>query len=186
MSTSFLPPTGQAPEAPVEVVPYDDSWPNQFEAERVLLESALRKWLMGPIEHIGSTSIPSLPAKPVIDIMAPVRTLDASLPAIEALSSLDYMYYPYKPESMHWFCKPSPSYRTHHLHLIPHKGNLWNERLAFRDALRQNSMLASDYARLKLQLATQFRFDREAYTEAKSPFVLRVLSQLQNNGHHAT
>jgi GrpB-like predicted nucleotidyltransferase (UPF0157 family) len=87
---------------------------------------------------------------------------------------------------MHWFCKPSPSYRTHHLHLIPHKGNLWNERLAFRDALRQNSMLASDYARLKLQLATQFRFDREAYTEAKSPFVLRVLSQLQNNGHHAT
>jgi GrpB-like predicted nucleotidyltransferase (UPF0157 family) len=170
----------------VEVVPYDDSWPLKFQEERLLLESVLGKWLVGPIQHIGSTAVPSLPAKPVIDIMAPIHTLAASLPAIEALASAGYMYYPYKPEIMHWFCKPSPSHRTHHLHLVPYEGILWNERLAFRDALRQDSVLASEYANLKLQLAILFRFDREAYTEAKAPFVLRVLSQLKDHGSKAT
>ena len=168
-------------DAPVEVVAYDDSWPSRFESERLLLEAVLAPWLAGSIEHIGSTAVPLLPAKPVIDIMAPVHTLEGSRAAIEAATSAGYVYYPYKAEVMHWFCKPSPYLRTHHLHLVPFGSSLWHRRLGFRDALRKSPALTAEYAELKLRLAETFRLDREAYTEAKAPFVKRVLSEL--NAH---
>ncbi len=165
-------------DAPVEVVAYDHSWPSKFESERVLLEAVLGPWLTGRVEHIGSTAVPLLPAKPVIDIMAPVHTLDLSRPAIEAATRAGYVYYPYKAEVMHWFCKPSPSRRTRHLHLVPLGSPLWCQRLAFRNALRASQELAAEYAELKLRLAAEFPRDREAYTNAKEPFVRRVLSEL--------
>ncbi len=165
-------------DAPVEVVPYDDSWPARFRAERLLLEKVLAPWLAGSIEHIGSTAVPLLPAKPVIDIMAPVRTLEGSRGAIEAATEVGYVYYPYKAELMHWLCKPSPHLRTHHLHLVPFGSELWRRQLGFRDALRRSPALAAEYAELKVRLAERFRLDREAYTEAKAPFVQRVLSEL--------
>lgn len=178
MNQSPAPISNGSDSPPVEIVGYDASWPAKFETERSLLEEVLAPWLTGAIEHIGSTAVPGLPAKPVIDIMAPVHTLEASRPAIEAAASAGYVYYPYKPEVMHWFCKPSPHLRTHHLHLVPFASPLWEQRLRFRDALRQNPALAAEYAALKLRLAQQFRLDREAYTEAKTPFVHRVLSEV--------
>ena len=126
----------------------------------------------------GSTAVARLAAKPVIDIMAAVQSLEASRPAIAAVAYLGYVYYPYKADVMHWFCKPSPSLRTHHLHLVPIASPLWAQRLHFRDALRNNAALAAQYAELKLQLAHQFPLDREAYTDGKTVFVLRVLSQV--------
>jgi len=174
--TDVAAPEGES-EARVEVVPYNRSWPVQFEAERELLEVLLRPWLAGDIEHIGSTAVPGLAAKPVIDIMAPIRTLEGSRAVIAAATGAGYVYYPYKAEIMHWFCKPSASYRTHHLHLVPIDSPLWHERLAFRDVLRQGSALASEYAALKQGLAARFPLDREAYTEAKGSFVRRVLCQ---------
>jgi GrpB-like predicted nucleotidyltransferase (UPF0157 family) len=172
-------------DAPIGVVAYDDSWPPRFEAERSLLEKVLAPWLAGSIEHIGSTAVPLLSAKPVIDIMAPVHTLEASRAAIEAATSAGYVYYPYKAEAMHWFCKPSPNLRTHHLHLVPLGSPLWYRRLGFRDALRKNPVLAAEYAELKLRLAEEFGLDREAYTEAKTPFVNRVLSEINAHRHNA-
>jgi GrpB-like predicted nucleotidyltransferase (UPF0157 family) len=173
-------------EAPVEVVAYDASWPGKFEAERVVLEAALAPWLVGPIEHIGSTAVPLLAAKPVIDIMAPVQTLQASLPAIEAARRAGYVYHPYKSEVMHWFCKPSATHRTHHLHLVPLGSPLWRQRLAFRDALRRSPKLAAEYAELKQRLAERFPYDREAYTDAKAPFVHRVLSEISARVENAS
>ena len=76
---------------------------------------------------------------------------------------------------MHWFCKPSAAFRTHHLHLVPLGSRRWIECLAFRDALRRDEALAGEYAALKHTLAASFQFDREAYTEGKTPFVQRVL-----------
>ena len=93
----------------------------------------------------------------------------------EAAKTVGYCYYPYKPDQMHWFCKPTPAVRTHHLHLIPWKSQLWQERLAFRDALRMSPTLTEQYCNLKLSLAAQHGGDREAYTEAKAPFVASVL-----------
>jgi len=170
----FAAPAG---EAPIEIVPYDPSWPQRFEAERAVLEVVLGPWLAGTVEHIGSTAVPRLAAKPVIDIMAPVRTLAASRPAIAAAMGAGYVHHPYRAEVMHWFCKPSSMQRTHHLHLVPLGSNLWHERLAFRDALRADPALAAEYAELKLRLAREFRLDREAYTDAKEPFVRRVLAR---------
>jgi GrpB-like predicted nucleotidyltransferase (UPF0157 family) len=147
----------------------------RFAEERTLLQRLLQKWLVGPIEHVGSTAVPGLVAKPIIDIMAPVATLQGSLAAIEAATAGGYVHHPYKPEVMHWFCKPSPAERTHHLHLVPFESALWVERLAFRDALRRDPQLAEQYACLKYELAAHFKHDREAYTEAKSPFIQAVL-----------
>ena len=162
-------------EAPVEITDYDPLWPSKFQTERVLLERVLAPWLAGPIEHVGSTAIPGMPAKPVIDVMAAVNTLEASQAAINELRKIGYVYFPYRSDIMHWFCKPSPAFRTHHLHLVPFGSERWVDCLAFRDRLRGDQPLAIEYATLKKKLATEFKFNREAYTEAKTPFLQRVL-----------
>jgi GrpB-like predicted nucleotidyltransferase (UPF0157 family) len=162
-------------QAPVFVVPYDQRWPSRFETERALLQPVLTSWLVADLEHIGSTAIPGLIAKPIIDIMAPVESLESSLAALPSLTDLQYNYFPYRADAMHWLCKPSDSYRTHHLHLVPFNSALWNERIAFRDYLRAHPAVATEYGDLKRRLAGQYRFDREAYTDAKGAFVLRVL-----------
>lgn len=159
------------------MAPYDPSWPILFQRERAALETVISRWLAGPIEHIGSTAVPGLSAKPIIDIMAAVENLEVSRPAIAALAALNYCYYPYRPDVMHWFCKPSPSLRTHHLHLVPFGSKLWIERLAFRDSLRRSPKTAADYAQLKQRLAEQYKTDREGYTDAKGPFIRQVLEQ---------
>ena len=131
--------------------------------------------LAGPIEHVGSTAVPGLAAKPVIDIMAGVQSLEECRPAIATLEAIGYCYFPHRPEQQHWFCKPSAAFRTHHLHLVPFGSRSWTERLAFRDYLRRDHLTARQYAELKKQLATQYEFDREAYTEAKGPFIQSIL-----------
>src|SRR5215213_7840182 len=162
--------------APVEVVAYDPAWPSKFEEERAVLEGLLAHWKVADIEHVGSTAVPGLAAKPVIDIMVPVESLEASRGSIEAASRAGYMYWPYKADVMHWFCKPSAALRTHHLHIVPFESSLWFDRLRFRDALRSDSGLAERYAELKLHLAGRYRHDREAYTEGKAGFVMTVLA----------
>jgi GrpB-like predicted nucleotidyltransferase (UPF0157 family) len=166
-----------AAEEPVYLVPYDPTWPSRFEQEREQLAHALAPWIAGTIEHIGSTAVPGLPAKPVIDIMAGVRDLPSSLAARAALAPLGYVYFPYRADLMHWFCKPSPARRTHHLHLVPSQSPLWAERVAFRDYLRRSADAHAEYAALKASLAERYRFDREAYTEAKGPFIRRIVDR---------
>lgn len=165
------------PEAPIQIEDPDPAWPSMFAAEREVLERTLAPWLTGAIEHIGSIAVPGLAAKPVIDIMAPVAGLETSRDAIDALRALDYHYAPYRADVMHWFCKPGPSLRTHHLHLVPYRSELWDARIAFRDCLRSNPRIAAEYATLKRDLAWAHREDREAYTEAKGPFIVETLRQ---------
>src|SRR5690349_14604269 len=115
--------------APLQLVDHDLAWPDMFVAEREALLGVIGRYLSGPIEHVGSTAVPGLRAKPIIDIMAGVKSLDTSRGAIELLTALDYHYWPYRADVMHWFCKPSPDHRTHHLHLVPFGSPLWRERL---------------------------------------------------------
>ena len=128
-------------EAPIEIVPYDSAWPARFDREASVLRPVLAPWLSGPIEHIGSTAIPGLAAKPVIDIMAGVHTLEQSRPAIVAATAVGYSYSPYQAELEHWFCKPSRAFRTHHLHLVPEGTPQWLRPIAFRDYLRSHAGL---------------------------------------------
>ena len=161
--------------APIQIVAYNAHWVQLFLEEKEDLQRVLKPWLTGPIEHIGSTAVPGLSAKPVIDIMAAVGTLEESREAIPKVRNLDYLHAPYRPGIMHWFCKPHPSFRTHHLHLVPYESPLWEARITFRDRLRDDHSIAAEYSALKLSLADSFPNDREKYTEGKSMFIKRVL-----------
>ena len=163
-------------QPPVVIEPYDPQWPGQFESERELLEPVLAPWLAGPLEHIGSTAVPGMPAKPIIDILGPVHDIESSRPAIEAVAPLRYCYWFYK--DFHWFCKPSDAERTHHLHLIPMDSRLYRERIAFRDRLRSDPPTFQAYLDLKRSLAERFREDREAYTEAKTEFIQGIVDEI--------
>ena len=165
-------------DAAVRIVPYDHQWPDSFAIERQLLAHAIGRWVVaGSIEHIGSTAVPGLAAKPVIDIMAGVDSLEASREAIPELERHHYCYAAYRIEVMHWFCKPSPAHRTHHLHLVPLGSSLWIQQLAFRDYLRTHPDVALEYGALKRRLAGAHPCDRDAYTNAKAPFVQRILAK---------
>lgn len=149
----------------------------QFESEKVALEGAIGRWIVGGVHHVGSTAVPGLEAKPILDILAGVRDLGESRQCVEPLSGLHYLYAPYLSNEMHWFCKPGPSRRTHHLHLVPVGSARYRDELAFRDRLRDDHRLAGEYAALKRGLASRFADDREAYTNAKSGFVRRALGE---------
>lgn len=160
----------------LEIADYDPAWPARFAAERDALEPALRPWLAGDIQHVGSTAVPGLCAKPVIDLLIPVHDLAQSRAAVTVLErDHGYLYWPYRAGEMHWLCKPSPELRTHHAHLIPVSGPVYRDRLRFRDALRADPRLRARYGELKRQLARACAGDREAYTTGKAPFIAEVL-----------
>ena len=163
-------------DGPIRVAPYDPDWPARFERERAALEGAIGAWVTGGIHHDGSTAVPGLDAKPVIDVLVGVESLAASRPCFEPLAGLEYLHAPYLAAEMHWFCKPDPERRTHHLHLVPTGSRRYRDELAFRDLLRERAELASRYAALKHELAARHREDRDAYTEAKGEFIAAALA----------
>ncbi|MFC8618372.1 GrpB family protein [Micromonospora purpureochromogenes] len=157
--------------APVHIEPYDVAWPERFVEEASVIGQTIDPWITGGIHHVGSTAVPGLAAKPVIDIMVGVADLESSRPCIELLEPLSYRYWPYLAEVMHWFCKPRPSHRTHHLHLVPTGSPRYVNVLAFRDYLRAHPDARADYEALKRDLADRYPNDREAYTEGKTDLI---------------
>jgi GrpB-like predicted nucleotidyltransferase (UPF0157 family) len=162
-------------DAPIRLVPYDPSWPARFAEERAALDEEIGDWATGGIHHVGSTAVPGLDAKPIIDILVGVDSLQASRACFDPLAKLGYLYAPYRTDEMHWFCKPHPSRRTHHLHLIPTDSSRFRDELDFRDRLQSSRRVAEEYAGLKRDLAGRFADDREAYTDGKADFIGRVL-----------
>ena len=156
----------------VELVEYDPSWPALYETERERLEPLLPGAL--EIHHIGSTAVPGLLAKPIIDIVALVRDLDAPIAALIDTGGYQYPW-AFNATLAHrrFLCYPTASHRTHHLHLVDDRAEL-ERRLRFRDQLRADPALADEYVALKRALAARYPEDREAYTEAKAPFIGRV------------
>ena len=157
----------------VDLVPYDRTWPKKFELERARLLSLFPNVFV-EIEHFGSTAIPGMLAKPIIDILCGVETLTG----VDVLSSrLCEVGYSTSAEfnaslrDRKWFMRWADGRRTHHLHVVAHRGEVWRERLAFRDRMRNDADAAALYERLKASLATRHRDDREAYTAAKAEFV---------------
>lgn len=158
-------------DARIEIADYDPGWPARFETERRRLTPLLPG---ATIHHIGSTAVPGLAAKPIIDLMALVEDLDAPIGALVARGGYQF------PEAFNaelvgrrWLCRPSASHRSDHLHLVRDRAEL-DRHLRFRDRLRADPALAGEYAQLKRGLAERFGDDREAYTAAKAAFVSRV------------
>jgi GrpB-like predicted nucleotidyltransferase (UPF0157 family) len=176
---------GNSRDEVVRVVPHDSRWASRFEEEAEQLRAVIGPWITGGIHHVGSTAVRGLDAKPIIDIAVGVESLDVSRACIDLLGEIQYLYAPYLADVMHWFCKPDPAKRTHHLHLIPTGSARFTDELAFRDYLRAHPDRAAEYAALKHRLAAEHAEDREAYTDAKAGFVgaVTTLAHIWRSNH---
>lgn len=151
----------------IDIARYDPAWPKQFRAQASKLTDLLKPWLVTQVEHIGSTSVPGLAAKPIIDMMAGVRDLDSARAAIPVLTSHGYTHGQHRPATL-WFHKAgSEGELEQALHLTEPGSSLWRERLAFRDALRADPLVARRYPGLKERLAADSG-DIAAYTAASA------------------
>ena len=158
----------------VAIVPYNPLWPQMFEEEKQAIEAALGDRVTA-IHHIGSTAIPGLAAKPVIDIMLVVPQLEDAIECISPLSDLGYVFIDYPQNTdRRFFRKGVP--RTHHVHIVAQGNAELIDHLAFRDALRADPQWRAEYAALKYDLAKRHRNDRAQYSDSKTDFVQRVLS----------
>jgi GrpB-like predicted nucleotidyltransferase (UPF0157 family) len=162
----------------VDVVPYDPAWPTMFAAERDHLRSCLPNDLIRRIEHFGSTAVPGLAAKPIVDILVEVSDLEETrqrIPPLLEARGYDYFWRPswgdHTPPFYAWFIKrDARGVRTHHIHMVEAHFEHW-DRLLFRDFLIRHPEVAREYAELKIRLSGVHDGDRIAYTEAKSEFV---------------
>lgn len=157
---------------------YDAQWPGIFavESERLL---ALLPGRLIQIQHIGSTAVPGLTAKPIVDLLAGVESMEFARALGEPLCRSGYTTSAEFNASLtdrQWFMRWENGHRTHHLHVLVHGGLAWRQRLMFRDLLRSDSTLAQQYARFKAELAATHTRDREAYTEAKAGFILSLVA----------
>ena len=164
----------------VEIVPYNPAWPQQFLDERARLLERFPD-LMRRVEHVGSTAVPGLSAKPIVDMLIEVTSLDETVthivPALEA-DGYEYLWRPTSgddiPPFYAWFIKRNrEGQRTHHIHMVERDFPQW-EALLFRDHLIANPSTARQYVELKQRLAAEYRNDREAYTDGKGEFVRRM------------
>jgi GrpB-like predicted nucleotidyltransferase (UPF0157 family) len=155
-------------DGPIEIVEYDPCWPASYAAECERLAPVLAGVR---ISHIGSTAVLGLAAKPIIDMIALVDDLDANVAAVIQRAGYE-LPARFNVNLAHraFLCYPSSTYRTHHLHLVDDREAM-DQCLRFRDALRSDPTLASEYAVLKRALAARFGDRRESYTRAKSTFI---------------
>jgi GrpB-like predicted nucleotidyltransferase (UPF0157 family) len=172
----------------IEITSYDPAWPAAFEAEADALRQAL-DGLAVSIEHVGSTAIPGLAAKPVIDIQVSVLSLQPMIQYLDALAPLDYTHVPLGEFDLvyPYFEKPSTWPHSHHLHLCKVGSVEERAHLAFRDYLRTHPDVADRYVELKRRLAAQFDGvtlgSRERYSLSKSAFVDGVLAKALSEGY---
>lgn len=172
-------------EALVKIVDYDPEWPILFEKEKAKILKAVGTKVVA-VEHVGSTSVPGLGAKPIVDILVGIPHLSGARDCIEPLQTIGYEYVPeYEatlPQRRYFRKGPSNIPNKHyHLHMVEHNGEFWKHHLLFRDYLRTHADAASDYWKLKKKLAAKHRSNREAYTEAKTSFIKSVLSKALHN-----
>jgi GrpB-like predicted nucleotidyltransferase (UPF0157 family) len=162
----------------ISISDYDPAWPEMFEQERERLQSVLGTPIL-TIEHMGSTAVPGLAAKPIIDLLVGVRQLtEVRSHCIEQLQALDYTYIPqyesWLPDEL-FFRKGVPGPWTHHVHVMELSNPRWEAFLSFRDYLRAHPDAASEYGDLKKSLAVAFKDDIVGYRNAKHDFVVAAL-----------
>ncbi len=168
------------------IIAYSEDWPWQFAAIRGQLSVCFDESSIG-IEHIGSTAVPGLCAKPVIDVLLGAASLAGIEAAIPRLQAAGYAYvskYETELPMRRYFVKPESQMCRVHVHGVREDSRIWNEHLAFRDALRADPCLRDAYAQLKLELARIHADDKAAYTAAKAPFIRQGLAAVgQSTGH---
>ena len=167
----------------VKLVPHDRRWKALFERERQRLLASLKGSVID-IQHIGSTSIPGTPAKPIIDISMGIRSMKDSKKFVKRMRTLGYEWRPkFGGERIQLlFVKGKESNRTHYLHLMKYGGSLWRNDLFFGDYLRTHKNRATKYAALKRRLANRHADDRATYTKRKARFILDTIKLAKRLG----
>lgn len=172
----------------VAIVPYDPQWPVFFEEEKDRLRSCLPSELIGRIEHFGSTAVPGLAAKPIVDMLVEVTSLERVkeqvVPILES-KGYDYFWRPTwgddVPPWYAWFIRRNAdAVRTHHIHMVESQFEHW-DRLLFRDYLIRHPAVGLEYQTLKLRLAAAHPNDRVAYTNGKTEFVTKVTEKARHD-----
>jgi GrpB-like predicted nucleotidyltransferase (UPF0157 family) len=171
----------------IDLVPYDPRWPSAFAAEAERLSAVLGPLALR-IDHNGSTAVPGLNAKPVIDIQISVARLDPLALYCERLESVGYVHLPHADDAFcPFFHRPAAWPHTHHLHLVAHGGREEQRTLAFRDYLRDHPAAAHEYDQLKREFAARHiggdAESREAYSAGKSAFVERIVALALESGY---
>jgi GrpB-like predicted nucleotidyltransferase (UPF0157 family) len=162
----------------VYLVEHDPQWTVRFAEQRDRLAGLLAPWLAGGIEHVGSTAVPGLRAKPIVDMLAPVSSLADRDAIVAALTADGWLYWPDDPTPARlWLLRPDPADRTHHLQVLAAGDDRITRLLTFRDALRSDAALAREYAALKDRLAAANPTDRDAYTDGKADFVAAAVQR---------
>lgn len=163
----------------IKICEYDPRWPSLFAAETKHIRAALPTGLEFTIEHFGSTAVPGVAAKPIIDIMLIVPEYTRWKELIIPLESIGYVYWASNPQpNRMFFVKGMPPYgtrRTHHVHV--RKPSEVKRELLFRDYLTQHPKEAARYEMLKRVLASQYKTDREAYTRGKDAYIETVINK---------
>jgi len=183
----------------VTIVDYDPAWPAKFEAERDLIARMCGAGAFVAIEHVGSTSVPGLAAKPVIDMMPGLRSLDDAPALVPLLESIGYEYVPaFEHDTSsgpgmplrRYFRKDEAGERAYHLHAVEVGSSFWVEHLLFRDYLRAHPEAADEYARLKRELAVAFNASltpssdiNVGYTDRKTEFIESTKAKARAEAH---
>jgi len=170
---------------PVEIEEWSPSWAQVAEELIGDLARRLEPWAAGPVEHVGSTAVRGLSAKPIVDLLAPVRSLSEAKAADDVLAVAGWHLVPPEVDQRPWrrmFVLPEHDRRVAHLHLVESGHERVRDTLTFRDHLREQPEAASAYARLKSAAAEQHRDDREAYTSAKTEFVRSIVADVIRRG----
>lgn len=163
---------------PLVITDYNPSWPARYELEKALILGAVGPYVAA-IEHIGSTAVPGLAAKPIIDILVGVNDLADAEWCIEPMTRIGYEYVPeYEDElpERRYFRKPPGKgvRRNYHVHMVQIGGPFWERHVLFRDYLRAHPETAAEYAALKRRLAAEYGSDMDGYTDAKTDFIRAV------------
>ncbi len=169
----------------VVVLPPDGAWLVRGAQECRHLDAKLAAHLLVPVEHVGSTAVPGLSAKPILDLQAAVADLDVAGEVAALLGRAGWHYVPPELDARPWrrfLVKVEGGHRVAHLHLLTLRDPRWHQQLMFRDALRNDPALRCEYAELKSSLAAEHAEDREAYTDGKAEFVAAVLREHDAGG----
>jgi GrpB-like predicted nucleotidyltransferase (UPF0157 family) len=157
----------------VRLVPYQDEWRRLFEQEKDALQAVLGGYILD-IQHIGSTAIPGMSAKPIIDIAIAVNDFEEAKGCIPVVVGLGYEYRgEYGIPRRHYFVRGEP--RLFHLHMMEVTSPNWKDLLLFRDYLSGHPEAAGEYTALKKRLAEMYPIEREAYLKGKAEFIQWVL-----------
>jgi GrpB-like predicted nucleotidyltransferase (UPF0157 family) len=162
----------------VELQEYDSAWAERFEEERGRLSGIFDGQAVG-IEHIGSTAVPGLCAKPIVDVLVGLRELQLSDDQIAAMRSLGYEYLGEYGLRGRLFFRRNP--RTHHVHVVEHGSEIWERQLVFRNALRTDAEERQRYDAFKRRLAAEGH-PRKVYTELKTPFIREIEARARARG----